>query len=91
MKKIGNKIKKILSIDSDELKIKIKYVDGVSGEVDLSTIFERPKGLAAEIIKGQLFQKCFVESGGLAWPNGLELCPDSLRMKLVFKKKSKAA
>jgi len=31
----------------------------------------KPKGLAAEVIKGGIFERCFVESGALAWPNGL--------------------
>jgi len=26
-----------------------------------------------------MFDKCFVEMGALAWPNGFELCPDALR------------
>ncbi len=84
--KLGNKIEKIISADEDSFKIKIKYTDGLRGEVDLSSFFLRPKNLAAEIIKGQLFEKCYVESGALAWPNGLELCPDALRMKLKTKK-----
>lgn len=91
MKNLGNKIVKIVSVDSEKFKIKLKFKDGTIGDVSLMDIFEHPKGLAAEVIKGQLFKKCFVESGGLAWSNGLELCPDSLRMKLVIKKAQKAA
>ena len=84
--KLGNKIEKIIAADEDTFKIKIRYIDGLVGEVDLSTFFLKPKNLAAEIIKGQLFGKCYVESGAIAWPNGLELCPDALRMKLKTKK-----
>lgn len=91
MKKLGNKIEKIVSVDSENYKLKVKFKDGVTGELDLSDIFSHPKGIAAEIIKGQFFGKCFLESGGLAWPNGLELCPDSLRMNLTIKKTRKAA
>jgi hypothetical protein len=84
--KLGKKIEKIISTDEDSFKIKIKYTDGLNGEVDLSYLFSKPKNLAAEVVKGQLFDKCYVESGALAWPNGLELCPDALRMKLKTKK-----
>ena len=91
MKKLGNKIEKLLAAHFEDFRVKLRFADGVVGEVDLSSIFERPKGLAAEVLRGQLLAKCFVESGGLAWPNGLELCADSLKMKLVAKKKSKAA
>ena len=84
--KLGNKIEKIITANENTFKIKIRYTDGLVGEVDLSTFFLSPKNLAAEIIKGQLFGKCYVESGALAWPNGLEFCPDALRMKLKTKK-----
>ena len=84
--KLGNKIEKILSIDADSFKIRIKYSDGITGVVDLGLIFSKPKNLAAEIIKGQLFGKCYVESGALAWSNGLELCPDALRIILKVRK-----
>ncbi len=86
---LGNKIKKIISINEDSYTIKIKYVDGLIINVDLSLIFKNPKNLAAEIIKGGLFTKCYIESGALAWPNGFELCPDSLRMKIKEKRHSK--
>lgn len=84
--KLGNKIDKIISADEDTFKVKLKYTDGLVGEVDLRSIFLKPKNLTEEIIKGQLFDRCYVESGALAWPNGLELCPDALRMKLKTKK-----
>lgn len=84
--KLGSKIKKIVSIDEESFILKLKFNDGVVGEVDLSSIFTKPKNLTLEIIKGGLFSKCYLESGALAWPNGLELCPDSLRMQLKEKK-----
>ena len=84
--KLGNKIQKIVATDEGLFKIRLKYTDGLIGDVDLSSIFSKPKNLAAEIVKGQLFEKCYVESGALAWPNGFELCPDALRMKLKTKK-----
>ena len=72
--KLGNKISKIISVEEDLFKLKLKFTDGKTGEVDLSSIFSKPKNLAAENVKGQLFKKCCVESGALAWPNGFELC-----------------
>lgn len=91
MKKLGNKIEKVLSANAETFRVKLRFTDGVVGEVDLSAIFEHPKALAAEVVRGQLFAKCFVESGGLAWPNGLEFCADALKMKLITKKRNKAA
>jgi hypothetical protein len=80
MKKLGNKIVKVASIDRENLSVRLHYADGSSLRVSLRHIFSKPKGLAAEILKGGMFEQCFVESGALAWPNGFELCPDALRM-----------
>ena len=88
--KLGNKLKKLISIDAENYKIKVQFTDGLTGELDLGDIFNKPKNLVAEIVKGQMFNKCYIESGALAWPNGFELCPDALRMKLKLKK-SRAA
>lgn len=89
MKKLGNKIEKILKINHDKFIIKFKLTSGETVDANLSYIFKQPVGLANEIIKGQLFSKCFIESGCLAWPNGLELCPDSILMKQFESKKNK--
>jgi len=77
--KLGNEIAKITGIDREFFRIRLKYTDGFEGEVDLSDVFRSPKGLALEIQKGSLFERCFIEAGALAWPNGFELCPDALR------------
>ena len=79
--KLGTQLKRIKRVDAERYRITLEYTDGYSGTVDLSSIFGRPakKPLVLEILRGQLFGKCFVESGALAWPNGYELCPDALR------------
>ncbi len=93
--KLGNEIVKIVEIDSESYRVRLKYTDGFEGDVDLSDLFKSPKGLTLEIQRGNLFGHCFVESGALAWPNGFELCPDALRSqaKAVVrrKKNTKAA
>lgn len=88
--KLGIKIKKIVSIDPETYKIKLKFSDNSTGDVDLSHFFNRPTNLAAEIIKGDLFTNCYIESGALAWPNGFELCPDALKMRASKKRQPKA-
>jgi hypothetical protein len=79
--KLGTQLKRIKRVDVERYRITLEYSDGFTGTVDLSSIFGGPakKPLVLEILRGQLFQKCFVESGALAWPNGYELCPDALR------------
>jgi len=77
---MGTKIKKIKKISQETYRITLQYVDGFQGVADLSSLFlDRKKPLIGEILRGNLFSKCFIESGALAWPNGYELCPDMLR------------
>ncbi len=64
--KFGNKIKEIVSINSESFIIKLRFSNksggGTVGEVDLSSIFTKPKNLALEIMKGAMFSKCYIES-----------------------------
>ncbi len=80
MSKLGNEIQKIIAIDAESFSVKVEFDDGAIIEIPMGHIFAKPKGLAAEILRGGMFDKCFLESGALAWPNGLELCPDAMRM-----------
>jgi hypothetical protein len=80
MTKLGNEIARIVATDSESFSIKIEFDDGVMMDIPMGHIFNKPKGLAAEVLRGGMFDKCFLESGSLAWPNGLELCPDAMRM-----------
>ena len=91
--KFGNRIKRVTRINPAALRIGLEFTDGVHATVDLRFIFQNPRGrpLVLEILRGQLFDKCFVESGALAWPNGYELCPDALRGWISEQKKGPAA
>ena len=80
MAKFGNQIRRIKSAHPDTFSVKVEFADGAVFEIPMGHIFEKPKGLAAEILRGSMFKQCFLESGALAWPNGLELCPDAMRM-----------
>jgi hypothetical protein len=90
--KLGTRIKRILSADADAFRIRLEYTDGFRGTADLSSIFGAPKGkaLVTEILRGNLFEQCFVQSGALAWPNGYELCPDAVRQSIA-KRSTRAA
>ncbi len=88
--KLGLEIKKISKIDNDNFEMSLMFSDGFSGRVKLGFIFDKPKKntLPLEIKRGNLFSKCFIESGALAWPNGFELCPDAIRMWIEEQSKS---
>jgi hypothetical protein len=79
--KLGTSIRRITNVDPEEFRIGVEYVDGLRGTVNLGFLFRSPKGkpLVLEILRGDLFGKCFVDAGALAWPNGYELCPDAIR------------
>ena len=78
--KLGNEIKRIIELDPESFSVTVEFDDGTVISIPMGHIFAKPKGLAAEILRGGMFDKCFLESGALAWPNGLELCPDAMRM-----------
>jgi hypothetical protein len=90
--KPGTSIKRITKVDEERFLVVLEYDDGFRGSVDLSYLFGAPKGkpLVLEILRANLFSRCFVESGALAWPNGFEMCPDALRMRAVSKAKTAA-
>jgi hypothetical protein len=91
MLKLGNKLVKIHSVSEDHFNIKLEFADGFVSTVSLQHIFNSPQGLAIELLKGQMFTKCFIESGALAWPNGLEFCADSIRIWIEDQKKIRAS
>lgn len=78
MKKLGNKIVKVTAVNPEALSLRVHFSNGQCYLLSLHHLFATPKGLAAEIMRGNLFDQCFVESGALAWPNGFELCPDAV-------------
>jgi hypothetical protein len=91
MKNLGRAIKRIEAVDAEAFGVRLRYRDGKVANVSLRDLFEHPKGLASEILRGDLFAQCFVEAGALAWPNGLELCPDALWNWSEEQKKRRAA
>jgi len=60
----------------------ILYSDGTEGEVQLSHLVE--KGVFTAWEKENLFDKVYIDSEtkAIAWNETLELCPDSLYLKL---------
>jgi hypothetical protein len=89
----GTRLKRIKRVDTERYRVSVVYEDGFVGTVDLGFIFGEPgdKPLVLEILRGQLFGRCFIESGGLAWPNGYELCPDAIRAWIIEQRGRRAA
>ncbi len=76
----GCQIQQIQEVNGESFSVRVVYTDGKVFDIPLAGIFAKPKHLATEILRGNFFERCFLESCALAWPNGLELCPDAMRM-----------
>ena len=91
--KLGTSLKRIIRVEPETFQVSLEYTDGFRGTIDLRFLFQHPrrKPLLLEILRGQLFGRCFIESGALAWPNGYELCPDAIRAWISEQKRRPAA
>lgn len=64
-----------------EMCLRVKFVNGTSGEVRLRSFLESPRvnGTIFEPLRDPaLFRQVRVELGAVAWPNGADLAPDSM-------------
>lgn len=70
--KRGNRIKRMIRVDPDTFRVTLEFTDKCRDTVDLRFLFPNPqrKPLVFEILRGQLFGRCVVESGALAWKPG---------------------
>jgi len=68
----------------NDYKLRLKYSDGVSGELDLSYLVG--KGVFSVWKDYQIFKKVRIgKNGELLWNKGLDLCSDALYLKLTGK------
>lgn len=66
-------------------RLHLRYADGVEGDVDLSDLVGR--GVFERLTDPDQFGTAFVtESGDVAWGEDLELCGDTLYMKVTGKR-----
>jgi uncharacterized protein DUF2442 len=67
-----------------DYKIWIRFGDGAEGEVDLSYLAGR--GVFSPLQDYRVFQQVHIGPGGeIAWSDEMELCPDSIYLKLTGK------
>jgi len=66
-----------------DYKVWVKFDDGVEGIADLSGLVG--KGVFAKWTDKEYFNSVFVdnESHTIAWPGGIDICPDSLYAEIT--------
>ncbi|MFA6970631.1 MAG: DUF2442 domain-containing protein [Gallionella sp.] len=61
-----------------DFQIALNFSDGREGTFDGRTLLERTGSLLEPLRNEIYFQRLFIDSGALCWPNGLELSPARL-------------
>ena len=62
----------------EDYQIWLQFQDGESKIVDFATLIG--KGVSAPLLDKEYFNQVTIESGGgLAWPNGMDFCPNFLK------------
>ncbi|HHE55454.1 MAG TPA: DUF2442 domain-containing protein [Caldithrix abyssi] len=78
-------IKIVQVVPKQNLKLWLKFEDGLEGTVDLTEL--KGKGVFKIWENPGVFEKVFVhpESGALAWNDEVEICADALYLKISGK------
>ena len=74
---------KLVSIrPAGKAELDLEFSDGSSGRWSGDALIERQTVLTRPLADPDYFARAFIEAGGLAWPNGLELSAHSLHRRL---------
>lgn len=59
-------------------QVEVTFADGLSAVIKLRPFLD--KGIAVDLLAPEKFALVMVEDGGgIAWPNGFDVCPEFLR------------
>jgi len=71
------RVQEVTALPNDRLFV--RFVDGLTGMVDLSALIASPKaGVFARLRDQGLFAQVRVEMGVVVWPGELDLAPDAM-------------
>ena len=63
-------------------RLDLTFSDGSAGAWSATDLIARNTVLTAPLADPSYFARAFIEGGALAWPNGLELSPAALHVRL---------
>lgn len=71
-----------------DYRLRVSFADGLVGEVDISDMIG--EGVFQALADPAEFEKVYVDpvTHTVAWPGGIELCPDSLHEDVVNGRKA---
>jgi len=79
----GNRMIKIIAISpAGKAHLELTFSDGSHGAWSAAELIARDTSLTRPLTDPAYFARAFIESGALAWPNGLELSPHALHLRL---------
>ncbi|MFZ1694396.1 MAG: DUF2442 domain-containing protein [Flavobacteriales bacterium] len=59
-------------------QLELTFADGLNAIIEFKPFLD--KGIAAELLNQDKFAQVMLEDGGgIAWPNGFDVCPEFLR------------
>jgi hypothetical protein len=65
-------------------RIAVRFMDGVSGLVDLSALVVSPEAGVFEQLKDpEIFNQVRIEYGAVTWPGEIDLAPDAMHDELA--------
>ena len=76
------RVTEVLALDG--FRLRVRFVDGLEGEVDLSGRVKSPAaGVFAVLADPDKFADVFVEHGAVTWPGELDLAPDAMHDEIA--------
>lgn len=62
-----------------DLKLRVRFVDGTEGTVDLTALVNSPDaGVFAILADPSVFNEVFIQHGAVTWPGDIDLAPDAM-------------
>lgn len=63
-------------------RLALRFSDGCEGEYDCAPLFEKDGPMVQPLKDPAFFARVFIEEGAPTWPNGFDLDPIALYMRL---------